>query len=87
MTPAIARKVVATLRATPPVQDREVALSPREKEVLRLVAEGHSYKTAANYLGLGLDTVRYHIRHIYEKLHVHSKSEAVLKAARARLLR
>ncbi len=86
MTPAIARKVVATFRAAAPAEAVPTILSPREKDVLRLLAEGHSYKTAAVQLGLGLDTVRYHIRHIYEKLHVHSKSEAVLKATRARLL-
>ena len=52
----------------------------------RLLTEGHSYKTAADALSVSLDTVRFHIRHIYDKLHVHSKSEAVLKAVRSGLL-
>ena len=55
-------------------------LSVRQIEILQMLAEGHSYKTCAESLGLSLDTVRFHVRRIYERLHVHSRSEAVWKA-------
>jgi DNA-binding NarL/FixJ family response regulator len=82
MSPEIARQVVELLQRTLPPRSGEPGLSARETEVLRLLADGHSYKTAAHALGLSADTIRFHVRHIYEKLHVHSKSEAVLKAFR-----
>jgi DNA-binding NarL/FixJ family response regulator len=88
MSPEIARKVVEMFqRVVPPPAAAEHRLSPREVEVLKLLAEGHVYKTAAAALDLSIDTVRFHIRNIYEKLHVHSKSEAVLAALRAGILR
>lgn len=86
MSPEIARKVISAFRATVTPRDGETALSERENAVLRLLAEGQSYKTAAAALGISPDTVRFHVRNIYDKLHVHSKSEAVLKAFRAGLL-
>jgi DNA-binding NarL/FixJ family response regulator len=86
LSPEIARRVVGVFQKTPPPSAVEQRLSPRETEVLRLFAEGHSYKTAADALSISTDTVRFHIRGIYEKLHVHSKSEAVLKAFRSGLL-
>ena len=85
MTPEIARKVVAMFQRVAPPREETDRLSPRELEVLKLLTDGHSYKTAADTLGLSLDTIRFHIRHIYDKLHVHSKSEAVSKALRSRL--
>lgn len=81
MTPEIARRVVATFRQVPQTTV-EHGLSPRELDVLRALGQGHSYKTAARALDLSIDTVRFHIRNIYAKLHVHSKSEAVLAALR-----
>lgn len=87
MSPEIARKVVRMFQQTAPPREAPGGLSPREVQILRLLADGHSYKTAAAELGISPDTVRFHIRHIYEKLHVHSKSEAVLKAFRTGLLR
>jgi DNA-binding NarL/FixJ family response regulator len=86
MSPEIARKVVLMFQkvAPPNVHDRQ--LTPREFQILRLLAEGHSYKTCADRLSLSLDTVRFHIRNIYEQLHVHSKSEAVLKGIRSGLI-
>jgi DNA-binding NarL/FixJ family response regulator len=87
MSPEVARKVVAMFRKTPPPREEALQLSPREQDVLRLLAEGHSYKTAAAAISLSTDTIRFHIRHIYEKLHVHSKSEAVIKALRSGLIR
>jgi len=79
MTPEIARRVIATFRQVPQTHD-EHGLSPRELDVLRAMGQGHSYKTAAAALELSVDTVRFHIRNIYAKLHVHSKSEAVIAA-------
>ncbi|HZN54480.1 MAG TPA: response regulator transcription factor [Candidatus Polarisedimenticolaceae bacterium] len=88
MSPEIARKVVETFqRIAPPPPASPHRLSPREIDVLRLLADGHVYKTAAAALDLSLDTVRFHVRNIYEKLHVHSKSEAVLAALRQGILR
>lgn len=87
MTPEIARKVVGMFQRIPPRGTEGAArLSARELDVLRVLSEGHSYKTAADALDMSPDTVRFHVRHIYTKLHVHSKSEAVLKAFRAGLL-
>jgi DNA-binding NarL/FixJ family response regulator len=83
----IERKVVTMLQRVAPPRETPGDLSPRETQILRLLADGHSYKTAAAELNISPDTVRFHIRHIYEKLHVHSKSEAVLKAFRTGLLR
>lgn len=88
MSPEVARKVVEMFqRVAPPPPAASHGLSPREVEVLRLLADGHVYKTAAAQLGLSVDTVRFHIRNIYEKLHVHSKSEAVVAALRHGILR
>lgn len=83
MSPEIAAKVVATFRRVVPPPAAAHNLSPRELTILQLLADGHSYKTAAAEAQISPDTVRFHIRHIYEKLHVHSKSEAVLKAVRS----
>jgi DNA-binding CsgD family transcriptional regulator len=55
--------------------------------VLRLLVEGHNYKTAAAELGVATATVAFHLRRIYEKLQVHSKSEAVAKALRSGIIR
>ena len=86
MSADIARQVVTMFRSVVPVKAADHGLSPRELQVLKLLAEGHSYKTAADALSLSVDTLRFHIRNVYEKLHVHSKSEAVLKAFRSGLL-
>jgi DNA-binding NarL/FixJ family response regulator len=87
MTPRIARKVLTLFRDVAPPRDESARLSPRELELLKALAEGHSYKTAADALGIAMDTVRTHIRSAYEKLHAHSKSEAVSKAFKSGLLR
>ena len=86
MSPEVARKVVNMFQKTTPPGRREHNLSERELEVLKLLADGHSYKTAAAAVSLSQDTIRFHIRNIYQKLHVHSKSEAVLKAFRSGIL-
>ena len=61
-------------------------LMPQETRLLKLLVEGHNYKTAAAELGLSVHTVSFHMRNIYSKLQVHSKSEAVAKALRDRLV-
>lgn len=87
MSPQIARKVVQAFArvAPPPSADHE--LTARELELLALLVEGHGYKAIARALGISIDTVRFHVRHVYEKLHVHSKSEAVSQALRRGLIR
>lgn len=86
MSPEIARKVLAMFHRVAPPRAEEHRLSAREIDVLKLLVEGASYKTAADSLGVSLDTIRFHVRNIYEKLHVHSKSEAVIAAVRRGIL-
>jgi DNA-binding NarL/FixJ family response regulator len=86
MSPGIARKVVLMFQKATPPRDEGVLLSARQIEILRMLAEGHSYKACAATLDLGIDTVRSHVRKIYERLHVHSRSEAVWKALQRGLI-
>jgi len=86
MSPEVARKIVAMFQKVAPPKTSDGQLTPREFQILRLLADGHNYKTCADQLSLSLHTVRFHIRNIYEQLHVHSKSEAVLKALRGGLI-
>jgi DNA-binding NarL/FixJ family response regulator len=76
MNSQIARKVVESFRKHAPAQNSE-QLSPREKEILELLAQGYLIKEIADQIGIGFGTVRSHIRGIYEKLHVHSRAQAV----------
>jgi DNA-binding NarL/FixJ family response regulator len=87
MSPDIASKVLTMFRETASPRNAAHDLSPRELQILRLLGEGHGYKTAAAELSLSEETVRFHIRHIYAKLHVHSKSEAVIQAFRRGIIR
>lgn len=86
MSPVIARKVVTLFRRTSPEAPPETPLTPRETELLGLLAEGRSYQTAAEALGVSINTVRNHVRSVYEKLQVHTRSEAVSKGLRAGLI-
>ena len=86
MSPEIARKVVTLFRATPRPGPAETRLTPRELQLLSLLAEGHGYIEAADRLVVSVNTVRNYIRSVYEKLHVHSRSEAVTKALRQGLI-
>ena len=87
MSSQIARKVVNLLRQTAPERrDEERLLTRREREILNGLAGGNTYQTLAKGLGLSTDTVRFHIRNIYRKLHAHSQSEAVAKALRKGIL-
>lgn len=81
MTPSVAVKVLQMFRLQTGVEKNEfIDLSEREKEILSLLVKGKSYKAVASACFISIDTVSTHVRHIYEKLHVHSKSEAVAKA-------
>ena len=82
MSPDIARKVVTVFRQVRPPRRADYDLTPHELRLLALLVEGHSYKTAAAALGVSYNTICFHIKNIYSKLHVHSKSEAVTKALR-----
>lgn len=86
MSPSIARKVVKLFRETVPQPSENHPLTDREKELLSALAGGHTYQSSAADLGISVNTVRSHIRSIYDKLKVHSQSEAVSKALRAGLI-
>ena len=87
MSPEIARRVVSMFQKVAPPRVQASGLSTRELDVLRLLAEGDSYKTCADRLAVSIDTIRFHVRRIYERLHVHSRSEAVIKALRSGWIR
>jgi DNA-binding NarL/FixJ family response regulator len=78
MSPFIARKVIGSFQK-PVVSDENSILSQREKEVLELIAKGLMYKEIAQQLGIGTETVKKHLKNIYQKLHVQNKIEALNK--------
>ncbi len=84
MTPRIARRVLEMFRETRRAPQLSDTLSAREEEVLNALVEGLSYKMIADRLYISIDTVRSHIKHIYEKLHINSKSQAIALALRSR---
>jgi DNA-binding NarL/FixJ family response regulator len=86
MSPEVARRVLAIFREIRPPEHADYHLTPHELRLLRLLVEGHSYKSAAAKLGVSVKTISFHLQKIYEKLQVHSKSEAVAKALRHRLV-
>jgi len=80
MTPQIARRIVQQFRRAEPAEPTVVErLTPREREVLNLLALGCRYKEISDRLGISLDGIRFHIRSVYNKRHVHSRTEAVVK--------
>jgi len=87
MSPEVARRVITLFREVRPPARVDYELTPHETRLLRMLVEGHSYKTAAAELNVSVNTVKFHLRHIYEKLQVHTKSEAVAKALRHGLTR
>lgn len=86
MSPEVARRVIALFREIRPPERANYDLTPHETRLLKLFVEGHNYKTAAAELGVTVHTVSFHLRSIYDKLQVHSKSEAVAKALQNRLI-
>ncbi|HXC98260.1 MAG TPA: response regulator transcription factor [Verrucomicrobiae bacterium] len=84
MTPEIARKVIGQFRQQAAAAAQVQDLSDREREVLELVMQGLGNKTIADRLGVTVAAVKWHLQHIYEKLHVHSRTEAALKFKRSR---
>ena len=86
MSPEVARRVVELFRTFHPPRTVDYHLTPHETRLLRLLVDGHNYKTAAAELGVSVNTISFHMRHVYEKLQVHSKSEAVAKALKSRLV-
>ena len=87
MSPSVATKVLKIVASqSTPETVNTFNLSEREKEVLSCLVKGMSYKLIADACFISIDTVRGHIRNIYEKLHVHSKSEAVAKAINSKIV-
>jgi DNA-binding NarL/FixJ family response regulator len=86
MSPAIARRVVTLFRGLSPPPLAGHDLSARQVDLLALLADGHSYESAAREMDISINTVRSYIRIIYQKLHVHSRSAAVAEALRSRVI-
>jgi DNA-binding NarL/FixJ family response regulator len=87
MSPEVARRIVHLFREYRPPEKAEQELTPHETRLLKLLVDGHNYKTAAAEIGVTVHGISFHMRRIYEKLEVHSKSEAVAKALRQGLVR
>jgi DNA-binding NarL/FixJ family response regulator len=83
MSPEIARQVVAHFHQNGKQESTLDTLTPRERVILDSLSKGYPYKEIASSLDISLDTVRTHLRRIYEKLHVHSRTEAVVKYLRS----
>lgn len=86
MSPQVAARVIKLFREFRPPENADYHLTPQETELLRLLVEGHHKKTAAREMGISFHTVSFHLKNIYEKLQVHSKTEAVAKAVREKLV-
>ena len=86
MSPEVARRVINIFRDIRPPEKADYNLTPHETRLLKMLVEGHNYTTAAEFLGVSYTTVSFHMRNIYDKLQVHSKSEAVGKALRDKIV-
>ena len=90
MTGVVARKVLQMVPAAKGADggqaDERAELSQREVQILQLLARGFSYKMIAAEIAVSVDTVRFHIKNIYDKLHVHSATEAVSKGLRGKFI-
>jgi DNA-binding NarL/FixJ family response regulator len=82
MSNSIARKVVASFQKANQAGEKQILLTEREQAVIDYLAQGLAYKQIADKLGISINTIRTHLRHIYEKLHVQSRTEAVAKYLR-----
>ena len=87
MSPEVARRVIQIFREIRPPAQADYELTPHETRLLALLVDGHNYKAAAAELKVSVNTIAFHMRSIYSKLEVHSKSEAVSKALRHGLVR
>lgn len=86
MSPEVAMRVIKLFREVRPPEKVDYDLTPHETRLLKLLVEGHNYTTASEELGVSYNTIKFHMRHVYEKLQVHSKSEAVAKALQNRIV-
>jgi DNA-binding NarL/FixJ family response regulator len=86
MSPEVAMRVIKLFRDIRPPERVDYDLTPHEQRLLKLLVQGHNYVTAAEELKTSYNTVKFHVRNIYDKLQVHSKSEAVAIAMRDRLV-
>jgi DNA-binding NarL/FixJ family response regulator len=87
MSPEVARRVITIFRDIRPPAQADYDLTAHETRLLKMLVEGHNYKTAAAELNVTVHAVSFHMRRIYEKLQVHTKSEAVSVALRDRLVK
>ncbi len=86
MSPAIARMIITQMQQAQAIQPDEYGLTNREKDILSSLSKGNSHKMIAAESGISIETVRSHLKKIYDKLHVHSQTEAVSKAFKERLV-
>jgi DNA-binding NarL/FixJ family response regulator len=87
MSPEVAARVIKLFREVRPPEKVDYDLTPHELRLLKLLVDGYNYVTAAEELKISYNTIKFHVRNIYDKLQVHSKSEAVAIAMRDRLVR
>jgi DNA-binding NarL/FixJ family response regulator len=87
MSPEIASRVITLFREIRPPERADYELTPHETRLLKLLVDGYNYTTSAQELNVSINTIKFHMRNVYEKLQVHSKSEAVAKALRDRLVK
>ena len=86
MTGTVAKKVLQMLPLAKTSEQEHSNLTVKETDILRLLVSGYSYKMIADHVHIGIDGVRFHIKKIYDKLHVHSATEAVSKAIKDQLI-
>ncbi|MBK6749709.1 MAG: response regulator transcription factor [Pyrinomonadaceae bacterium] len=86
MSPEVASRVIKLFREIRPPERVDYDLTPHETRLLKLLVDGHNYTTAAEELNVSFNTIKFHMRHVYEKLQVHSKSEAVSLALKNRIV-
>ena len=86
MTGTVAKKVLQMLPGSKSSEKEDIVLTPREIEILQFLVNGYTYKMISAEIKISLDGVRFHIKKIYDKLHVHSATEAVSKAIKDKLV-
>ena len=86
MSPEVAKRVIDLFREFRPPEKVDYHLTPHEDRLLKMLVDGHNYTTAAQELGVSVNTVSFHMKNVYEKLQVHSKAEAVARALKERLV-